>query len=107
MNRLNGTAPLDVYEIASGATIVEGTLVALNGAGKAVSASDTAGLKVIGVAQRVIDQTVAVADGIFSLANDTTNPVTRAILPAPPAGPGKRTGPRPWGTGPAAGCSRW
>lgn len=79
MNRLNGTAPLDVYEIASGATIMEGTLVALNGAGKAVSASDTAGLKVIGAAQRVIDQTVAVADGIFSFANDTGNPVTRTM----------------------------
>ena len=78
MQRLNGTRPLARYEIASGSTIVSGNLVALNGEGKAVPAADTAGLHVIGVAERVGGGSVEVMDGNFSFANDTTNALTRA-----------------------------
>ena len=78
MQRLNGTRPLARYEIASGSTIVSGNLVALNGEGKAVPAADTAGLRVIGVAELVTDGYVEVTDGVYSFANDTTHALTRA-----------------------------
>ena len=78
MQRLNGTRPLARYEIASGSTIAAGNLVALNGDGKAVPAADAAGLRVIGVAERVQNGSVEVMDGNFSFANDTTHALTRA-----------------------------
>ena len=78
MQRLNGTRPLEKYEIASGSTIVSGNLVALNAEGKAVPAADTAGLRVIGVAEYARDGMVEVGDGVFSFANDTTHALTRA-----------------------------
>ena len=78
MQRLNGTRPLEKYEIASGSTIVSGNLVALNAEGKAVPAADTAGLRVIGIAEFARDGMVEVADGVFSFANDTTHALTRA-----------------------------
>ena len=78
MQRLNGTCPLEKYEIASGSTVVSGNLVALNAEGKAVPAADTAGLRVIGIAERVQNGMVEAADGIFSFANDTTHALTRA-----------------------------
>ena len=78
MQRLNGTRPLEKYEIASGSTIVSGNLVALNAEGKAVPAADTAGLRVIGVAESARDGMVEVEDGVFSFVNDTTHALTRA-----------------------------
>ena len=39
-----------VFPVAGGETITLGTMVALNAAGEAVPASDTAGLTVVGVA---------------------------------------------------------
>lgn len=78
MNQIRITSPLERYELASGVTIPGGSLVALDGAGKAVPASDTAALRVIGVAEKEVDGTVEVVDGIFSFANDTVNPLTRA-----------------------------
>jgi len=77
MQRLNDTRPLARYEIAVGSTIAPGDLVALNSYGKAVAAADTAGLRVIGVAERVQAGSVEIMDGIFSFANDTTNALTR------------------------------
>ena len=53
MQRLNGTRPLARYEIASGSTIVSGNLAALDNSGKAIPAADTAGLFVIGTADRI------------------------------------------------------
>lgn len=79
MNRLHGTMPLARYEIAANATIHAEELVALNAAGKAVPAADTAGLRVIGIAKSVTAEGVEIEDGIFALANDTTSPVTRAM----------------------------
>ena len=78
MQRLNGTRPLARYEIASGSTIVSGKLVALNAEGKAVPAADTAGLIVIGAADRIENGSVEIMDGVFSFANDTTHPLTRS-----------------------------
>ena len=42
MNRLNGTSPLERYQVADASNITPGQLVALNGDGKAVPAADTA-----------------------------------------------------------------
>lgn len=78
MQRLNGTRPLARYEIASGSTIVSGRLVALNAESKAVPAADTAGLVVIGAADRIENGSVEIMDGVFSFANDTTHPLTRS-----------------------------
>ena len=78
MQRLNGTRPLARYEIASGSSIVSGKLVALNAEGKAVPAADTAGLIVIGAADRIENGSVEIMDGVFSFANDTTHPLTRS-----------------------------
>ena len=78
MQRLNGTRPLARYEIASGSTVVSGNLVALNAEGKAVPAADTANLIVIGVSDRIENGSVEIMDGVFSFANDTTHPLTRA-----------------------------
>ena len=78
MQRLNGTRPLARYEIASGSTIVSGNLVALNAEGKAVPAADTAGLIVIGAADRIENGYVEIMDGVFSFVNDTTHPLTRS-----------------------------
>lgn len=77
MKRINGTSPLARYEIASGAVIALGDIVALNGDGKAVPAADTAGLKVIGAAVLVDTDGVAVESGIFAVSNDTAHPVAR------------------------------
>lgn len=78
MSTLNGTRPLAKYEIAASSVIESGNLVALNASGKAVPASDSASIAVIGVADRVMDGFVEVIDGVFSFANDTADPLTRA-----------------------------
>ena len=67
MNRIDSTSPLDLYEIKSGSVITSGALVALDGDGKAVSAGDTPGITVIGVAGRTMDGSVEVLSGIFAL----------------------------------------
>ena len=72
MNRIHGTSPLGRYLIADSTEITPGQLVALNGSGKAVFAADTAGLKIVGVAQEVVDGEVEVFSGIVSLANGSS-----------------------------------
>lgn len=72
MNRIHGTSPLGRYTIADSTAITPGQLVALNSAGKAVPAGDTAGLKVVGVAQRIVDGEVEVFSGVVSLANGSS-----------------------------------
>jgi hypothetical protein len=71
MNRreLTGTSPLAVYAMASGANIAEGDIVCLDASGKAVEASDTAGLRVAGIAVHVdkASGTVRVRDGVVAL----------------------------------------
>lgn len=69
MNRLNGTSPLERYQINPDTTIHPGTLVALNSDGNAVPAGDTADLKVIGIARNIENDEVEVFDGIVSLNN--------------------------------------
>lgn len=72
MNRINATSPLGRYTIADSTTITPGQLVALNSAGKAVPANDTAGLRVIGIAKMVVDGEVEVFSGIVALANGSS-----------------------------------
>ena len=72
MNRIHGTSPLGRYTIADSTSITPGQLVALNGDGRAVPASDAAGLKIVGVAQEVVDGEVEVFSGIVSLANGSS-----------------------------------
>lgn len=79
MRRLNGTMPLDRYQIAAGATLLAGEITALNAAGKAVRATDAAALTVIGLSKQVLDGYVEVEDGIYALANSADHPVTRAM----------------------------
>ncbi len=71
MNRreANGTNPLAVYTMADAADIEEGDIVCLDAEGKAIEASDTAGLTVAGIAVHVDDDanTVEVRDGIVGL----------------------------------------
>ena len=83
MEHLNGTNPLQRYEIASGATVAEDALVALNASGQAVPASATANLTVVGGGRMVRDGEVEVEDGILALDNDTTSAVTRAMRGKP------------------------
>ena len=78
MQELNTTAPLALYEINSGSGIAVGNIVALNSTGKAVPAADNAGLLVIGVAVRIADNNVEIADGILSFANSSSAALSRA-----------------------------
>ena len=86
MEHLNGTNPLQRYEIASGATVAEDALVALNTSGQAVPASATANLTVVGGGRMVRDGEVEVEDGILALDNDNGSggsAVTRAMRGKP------------------------
>ncbi|BET67204.1 hypothetical protein ASA1KI_21220 [Opitutales bacterium ASA1] len=68
---------------AADAVIFAGTLVALDSSGNAVPAADTAGLRVVGLAQASIDNTggsagdvvLDVKRGVFKFANSATNAV--------------------------------
>lgn len=72
-----------VYPIAAATKIYAGTLVALNATGYLVSASNTAGLRVMGRAEEEVDNsagadgdlTAAVKAGTFRFANSGTNAV--------------------------------
>ena len=63
--------------LTAGGTIYEGGMVAVNGSGAAVAASDTSGLRVIGRAENsaVSGGTVKIRMGVFGWDNDTTNAV--------------------------------
>lgn len=66
-------------KVAATTTIYKGALVAVNTAGYAVAAAATAGFRVVGVAQRKVDNSagaagdeeVQVLTGVFAFANDT------------------------------------
>lgn len=65
------------YPLAAATIIYAGTLVALDSSGNAVPASDTAGLRVVGLAQETIDNSAGIAGalkiatkvGVFQLNN--------------------------------------
>lgn len=63
--------------LTAGGTIYQGGMVAVNASGKAVAASDTSGLKVIGRAenQAANNEKVKVRLGVFGWDNDETNAV--------------------------------
>jgi hypothetical protein len=72
--------------VAASTIIYAGTLVAINAAGNAVPAADTAGLKVDGVAEEQVDNSdgsagdlrINVARGVRRFANSSGNAVTVA-----------------------------
>jgi hypothetical protein len=76
------------YPVAAAEVIPGGVLVAVNAAGYAVNASDTAGLTVVGVSFEGIDNTdgvngeleIKVLHGSFKLANNGVNPVVQATV---------------------------
>ena len=59
--------------LTAGGTIYQGGMVAVNASGKAVAASDTSGLKVIGRAENQAANNVRL--GVFGWDNDQTNAV--------------------------------
>lgn len=69
------------YPVAAATTIYAGTLVALDSSGDAVPAADTAGLRVIGLAQETVDNSAGIAGvlkvatklGVFLLNNSATD----------------------------------
>ena len=74
--------------LAAATLIYAGTLVALDAAGRAVPAADTAGLRVIGRAATTVDNSAGLADalsidivrGVFRFANSTGSPVVAATV---------------------------
>ena len=79
MERIEKTSPLDFYEIAGGATIKGGDLVALDSNGKAIPAAPTSGAVVVGYAGAVVSGGVEVKDGIVALGNVSSGgTITRA-----------------------------
>lgn len=70
MNYLSDTQPFSYYECHASTPPVADALCALNVAGKAVIASDTAGLKCIGIAEAINNSVVQVNTSLLLLAND-------------------------------------
>lgn len=78
------------YPVAAGAVIHAGGLTALNSAGLAIAASDSAGLKVVGRAEISADNTggansaiyVRVRKGVFGYEKATTNTPAQADVGA-------------------------
>ena len=66
--------------LTAGGTIYEGGMVAVNGSGAAVAASDTSGLRVIGRAENsaVSGGTVKIRMGVFGWDNDTGDNAVKA-----------------------------
>lgn len=66
--------------LTAGATIQQGSMVAVNASGVAVPASVTSGLKVVGRAenQAAFGEKVKIRMGVFGWDNDSTNAVTDA-----------------------------
>ena len=71
------------YPVAAATKIFAGTLVALDANGNAVAAADTAGLRVVGLAQETVDNSgglagafkIATKQGVFQLNNSATDAV--------------------------------
>lgn len=74
--------------IAANVAIFMGAIAALDANGRAVPASDTAGLKVAGMCEETCDNTggaagalsIVARKGVFRYANSATNPVTQALV---------------------------
>jgi uncharacterized lipoprotein NlpE involved in copper resistance len=73
-------------DVAASTVIYAGTLVALDASGNAKPASNTANLRVIGIAQETVDNSagaagdlkILVKPGVFVVNNAGVNPVTKA-----------------------------
>lgn len=74
--------------LAASTKIFQGTLVAKDANGRAVPASDTAGLRVVGLAEETVDNSsgsagalsINVRLGVFKFANSADNAVTAAMI---------------------------
>lgn len=74
--------------LAAATIIYAGTMVALNAAGNAISAGDTASTRVVGRAEETADNsggaageaTISIRRGTFKWENSISNPVTAASL---------------------------
>lgn len=82
------TDSVGFYKLAASTTIYGGTMVALNAAGYAIPAADTASTKVVGVADETVKNESATAGaanvrvkrGVFKFKNASANPVVQATL---------------------------
>lgn len=65
------------FPVADGTLIYQGAMVAVTTSGKAVNATDTAALTVVGIAVQTAQSgdSIDAVCGFFELANDTTTPV--------------------------------
>ena len=80
------TGRLVPLQVAAGALIHLGAIVAVDASGWAVPAADSAGFAAVGVAQERVDntsggngaRTVCVQKGVFGLANSMSNPLGQA-----------------------------
>lgn len=78
------------YKIAASTVIYKGIMVALNAAGFAIPAADTASTKVVGIADETVDNSggaagdasVLVKKGAFKLKNSESNAVAQANVHA-------------------------
>lgn len=68
--------------VAAATTVFLGTIAARDAAGKAVPASDTAGLRVLGRAEetKTAAESIVIRRGIFRFANSATNALTAASV---------------------------
>lgn len=83
VNTSTRTGDIVYLPLAAATKIFAGSLVARDAAGRAVPASDTAGLRVVGRAEETVDNSAGLADalsinlrlGVFKYANSATNAV--------------------------------
>lgn len=78
MKKINGSNPLDTYEIATGQDPAEDELAVINSAGKIVEADDVTGVKTVGfIAALDSDGEAIVEIGIILRSNSSIAPLAR------------------------------
>ena len=79
MQKILGSNPLDMYEIATGQNPQEDELAAINASSKLVEADDVTAVKVIGIIEGINgDGKAKVESGIVRMANSGSAPLARA-----------------------------
>lgn len=88
-NTTHETGKLNRAPVAAATVVYYGHIAARDAAGNLVAASDTAGLKVVGMTHETADNSAGVAGAEYALVrrgfaawygNDATNPVTEALV---------------------------
>lgn len=69
---VSSTQPSALYELAEGVVTEAGEMIALNAEGKAVKASDSAGIRVIGYSVGERSGSVMIGCALIVMANDST-----------------------------------